>query len=149
MDWLNALAGSTVAIDTAPFIYFIENNPTFAQLVAPFFASLDRGEFRGVTSTITLTEVLVHPLRQGNRALAERYFHILTTSRNLVVLPVSDAIASEAAGLRAKHGFKTPDAIQVAAGLMGGASSFLTNDTGLGSIPGMRSIVLDLIRTAP
>jgi predicted nucleic acid-binding protein len=146
---LNALAGSTVAIDTAPFIYFIENNPAFLRFVAPFFAGLDRGEFRAVTCTVTLTEVLVHPLRQGNQALAQRYFHILTTSRNLAVLPVSDAIASEAAGLRARHAFRTPDAIQIATGFIAGASSFLTNDTGLRSIPGMRSIVLDLILTAP
>jgi predicted nucleic acid-binding protein len=149
MDWLNALAGSVVAIDTAPFIYFIENNPAYIRLVAPFFASLDRGDFRAVTSTITLSEVLVNPLRQGNQALAARYFRILTTSRNLAVLPISEAIASEAAGLRAKHGFKTPDAIQIAAGLIGGASSFLTNDAGLASIPGMRSIVLDLVSSTP
>jgi predicted nucleic acid-binding protein len=149
MDWLNALAGGTVAIDTAPFIYFIEKNPAFIRLVAPFFAALDRGEFRAVTSTITLTEVLVHPLRHGNQALAARYFHILTTSRNLAVLPVSDAIASEAAALRARHGFRTPDAIQIATGLIAGASSFLTNDADLDSIPGMRSVVLDLVRAAP
>ena len=149
MDWLTALGGSTVAIDTSPFIYFIETNPTFIRLVAPFFAGLDRGDFRAVTSTITLTEVLVHPLRQGNHGLAAKYFHILTTSRNLAVLPVSDVIASEAAGLRAKHGIKTPDAIQIATGLIAGASSFLTNDAGLGSIIGMRSIVLDLVRAAP
>jgi predicted nucleic acid-binding protein len=102
MDWLKQLGGSTVAIDTAPFIYFIEDNPAFIQLVAPFFVSLDRGEFRAVTSTITLTEVVVHPIRKDNHVLAARYFHILTTSRNLAVLPVSDAIASEAAALRAK-----------------------------------------------
>jgi len=149
MDWLNALAGSTVAVDTAPFIYYIENNPAHLPLVAPFFAGLDRGEFRAVTSTITVTEVLVHPLRKGNRALAERYFHILTTSRNLAVLPVSDAIASEAAELRASHGFKTPDAIQIATGLVAGASAFLTNDAGLTSISQMRSIVLDYIRSSP
>ncbi len=148
MDWLNALSGSAVAIDTSPFIYFIEGNPAFSRWVAPFFESLDRGEFLAVTSTITLTEVLVHPLRHGSDVLAARYAHILTTSRNLAVLPVSDAIASEAAALRAKHGFKTPDAIQIATGLIGGASSFLTNDAGLGSIPEMKSIVLDLIRAS-
>lgn len=149
MDWLNALGGSAVAIDTAPFIYFIEKNPAFIRLVASFFEGLDRGDFRAVTSTITLTEVLVHPLRQGNQALAARYAHILTTSRNLAVLPVSDAIATEAAALRAKHGFKTPDAIQIATGVIGGASSFLANDAGLSSIPGIRSVVLNLISTAP
>jgi predicted nucleic acid-binding protein len=149
MGWLSALAGSTVAIDTAPFIYFIENNPAYVGLVTPFFASLDRGEFWAVTSTITLTEVLVHPLRRGNPGLAARYLHILNTSRNLVMLPVSDTIAAEAARLRAAHGFKTPDAIQMATGLMGGASSFLSNDTGLRSIPGMRSLVLDLLGSTP
>jgi predicted nucleic acid-binding protein len=147
MEWVNQLRGSAVAIDTAPVIYFIEKSPAYVELVSPFFEALDRGDFRAVTSTITLTEVLIHPLRNGNRALAERYFRILTESRNLAVLPVSDVIASEAAALRAMHGFKTPDAIQMATGLVGGASSFLTNDAGLGSIPGLRSIVLDQNRT--
>lgn len=148
MDWLNALNGSVVAVDTAPFIYFIENNPIYHRLVAPFFEALDRGEFRAGTSTITVTEVLVHPLRKGNHALAAQYARILTTARNLAVLPVSDAIAAEAAGLRATHGLKTPDAIQIATGLIGGASWFLTNDADLASTPAMKSIVLDSIRRA-
>lgn len=39
-------------------------------LVRPFFEAADRGEFQIVTSILTLTEVLVHPLRRGDHVLA-------------------------------------------------------------------------------
>jgi predicted nucleic acid-binding protein len=148
MDWLSALEGSAVvALDTAPLIYFIEKHPVYAPVITPFFEELDRGSFRVITSTLTLTEVLVHPFRNGKSDLADRYFQILTTSKNLAVLPVSDIIAIEAARLRASRGLRTPDAIQMATALIGGATSFLTNDAGIAPIPGLRIILLDqLIR---
>jgi len=57
--------GSIVGLDTGPLIYYIEEHPTFLPRVAPFFEAADRGEFRLVTSLVTLIEVLVHPVREG------------------------------------------------------------------------------------
>jgi hypothetical protein len=37
MEWVNALQGSVVGLDTAPLIYFIEENPTYVKIVDPFF----------------------------------------------------------------------------------------------------------------
>jgi hypothetical protein len=42
-----------------------EEHSTFLSRVTPFFEAADRGEFRVVTSFVTLIEVLVHPLREG------------------------------------------------------------------------------------
>lgn len=66
MAWLDRLKDKIIGLDTAPLIYFIEQNPDYIKTVHEFFSSMDRGEFRVVTSTLTLTEVLVHPLRNGN-----------------------------------------------------------------------------------
>jgi hypothetical protein len=70
MEWLDAFRGTVVALDTAPLIYLIEENPIYLPIVRPFFERLDLGEFRVVTSVVTLAEVLVHPMRQGDHELA-------------------------------------------------------------------------------
>src|SRR5437764_9547125 len=72
MEWIEALRGTVVGLDTAPLIYFIEENPSYLHVVRPFFEAVDRGEFRVITSILTLTEVLVHPLRQGDHELAHK-----------------------------------------------------------------------------
>src|ERR1700739_3096765 len=142
MEWLRALHGTIVGLDTAPLIYFIEKHPTYLPLLLPFFESVERGEIQVVTSTLTLTEVLVHPYRNGNPDLAERYFQILLHARHLRMVALSPAIAAEAARVRADFQVKTPDAIQLATAKEGGATSFVTNDAELASIPGLRLIVL-------
>ena len=77
MGWIERLHGTVVAVDTAPLIYLIEENPSYLSRVRPFFEAVDRGELQVVTSTLTLTEVLVHPLRQGDPELADQYRRIL------------------------------------------------------------------------
>jgi predicted nucleic acid-binding protein len=78
-----------------------------------------------------LLEVLVHPLRHGDEALAHQYNDILLSSANIVTRPVTDAIAQKAAGLRARYNLRTPDAIQLAVAINERAAVFLTNDRGL------------------
>jgi predicted nucleic acid-binding protein len=106
---------------------------------------VERGEIQVVTSTLTLTEVLVHPYRDGNPDLAERYFQILLHARHLRMIALSPAIAAEAARVRADFQMKTPDAIQLATAKEGGATSFVTNDGELASIPGLRLICLEQV----
>ncbi|MEZ5671785.1 MAG: hypothetical protein R3E08_05150 [Thiotrichaceae bacterium] len=35
MEWLERLTYQTVALDTAPLIYFIEDHPRYSQIVIP------------------------------------------------------------------------------------------------------------------
>ena len=55
----------------------------------------------------------------------------------------SQEIAEEAARLRAFHNIRTPDSIQMATAIFGGASFFLTNDTRLPSLPNLKTLVLE------
>ena len=71
MEWLVDLQGQVVGLDTAPLIYFMEENPTYLATVRPFFAAKDREEFTVITSMVTLLEVLVHPIRRGDADLAQ------------------------------------------------------------------------------
>ena len=144
MEWINDLQGKTVGLDTAPLIYFIEENPNYIEAVHLFFEGMDRGNFLVVTSTVTLLEMLVHPLRNNNRELATEYRDILLNSR-LMTLEVSNAIAEQAAGLRAAHNIRTPDAIQISAALNAGATHFLTNDIRLPEIPSIQILSIDAL----
>ncbi|MBR8838990.1 MAG: PIN domain-containing protein [Stigonema ocellatum SAG 48.90 = DSM 106950] len=142
MEWLAQLQGQIVGLDTAPLIYFIEKNPTYLDIVRLFFRALNQGEFRVVTSVVTLPEVLVYPLRQGNTTLAQQYREILFNSQGLTTIEVIPDIAETAAQLRANYNLRTPDAIQMATALHGGASFFLTNDAKFPSLPTRLSVLV-------
>ena len=125
MEWLVQLRGQILGLDTAPLIYFVEENPDYLEIVDAFFEALARGEFRVVTSIVTLVEVLVYPLRAGNTELAQQDRDILFNQENLVTVLVSPEIAELASQLRAVHNLRTPDAIQMATAIQEEASFFL------------------------
>lgn len=81
--------------------------------------------------TITLLEVLVQPIRANQLEIARQYREILQNAPGLTMYDVSADIAAEAAELRAKYQIRTPDAIQLATAIIGGATHFLTNDRAL------------------
>jgi predicted nucleic acid-binding protein len=135
-----------VGVDTAAFIYFIEENERYLQLVAPLFAAADTGRFELVASALTLLEVLVVPYRAGNIELAERYEAVLTRSRGVRMVDLSRDHLRLAAQLRAATGIATPDALQLSAALASRCSAFITNDRRVPAVPGLRIIQLDAYR---
>ncbi len=149
MEWVTALRGRVVGLDTMPLIYFIEENPAYLPIMLPFFAAVDRGEFTIVTSIVTLLEVLVHPFRHGNAQLAQRYRDILLNAKGLTTILLSQDIAEEAARLRARYNLRTPDAIQMATAVYNGASFFLTNDSRLPPLPNLQVLVANDLARVP
>ncbi len=143
MEWIETLQGKVVGLDTTPLIYFIEENSTYLATVRSFFEALDRGEFRVVTSVVTLLEVLVHPLRHEDKELAQQYRDILLHTEGLTIVSLFPEIAEKAAQLRAEYNTRTPDAIQMATAIHEGASFFLTNDARLPSLPALQVLLLD------
>ena len=138
MGLMADLGPGPLAIDTAIFIYFIEKNPRFLPLIDPLFREADDGTRELVTSALTLLEVLVVPLRARNRSLADRYEALLTRSRGIRLVDMTRDQLRAAAQLRATTGFKTPDALQVAAAIGAGCRTFLTNDRRLPSVSGLQ-----------
>jgi predicted nucleic acid-binding protein len=138
-----------VGLDTAPLIYFIEKHPVYFPMLLPFFEAVERGDIEIVTSTLTLTEVLVHPLRHGNQELAQQYSRILLNALHVQTFAVSPGVAIAAAHLRASHGYKTPDAIQLATAQAGHATFFVTNDYILASTSSLQVVVLKNLLTQP
>lgn len=143
MELNHVVKGKSLFLDTAPLIYFIEKNRRYHDIIRPVISQIDSLETKGITSTITLLEVLVHPLRTGNRKLANEYKAILLSATGLVTYEISHAISERAALFRAKHGLKTPDAIQLATATYHKANYFLTNDPALKKVKGVKVLVLD------
>ena len=137
MGWIDDLGGQTVGLDTAPLIFYIEEHPTYGKMLDPFFDAVAEGDILLVSSTVTLLEVLVHPLKNKDDALAHKYNDILLSSPNIQTLPVTPATAEAAAELRAEGNLKTPDAIQLATAITHNATSFLTNDRDFPTIEGI------------
>jgi predicted nucleic acid-binding protein len=98
-----------------------------------------------VSSELSLLEVLVKPLRDGNQALATLYRNILLGTAGMVCMPISRAILESAAQLRANHKLRTPDAIHAASSMNFGCSLFVTNDAGFRQVSSLEVGVLSEI----
>jgi predicted nucleic acid-binding protein len=82
-----------------------------------------------MTSVLTLQEVLVKPLREGRKDIAERYREVLTNSANVRLHDVDQSVCETAARLRAKYTWlRTPDALQLATAIEHDAEIVVTND---------------------
>ena len=142
MGLIADLGPGSIAVDTALFIYFIEEHPRFLPVIVPLFRQADQGKRDLITSALTLLEVLVVPYRAGNRPLAERHEALLTRSRGIRLVELTREQLRAAAQFRAATGVKTPDALHLVAALGTGCTTFLTNDRGLPPVPGLRVIQL-------
>ncbi len=142
MGLIDDLLPGPAGLDTAIFIYFIEEDPRFLEIVKPVFEAIDRGVLQGVTSSLTLLEVLVAPYRAGDFPLADRYEAFLTRSRGLRLVDLDRSLLRGAAQLRATSRLKAPDAIQVAAALATRCRVFVTNDRKIPPVPGLEILKL-------
>jgi predicted nucleic acid-binding protein len=79
-------------------------------------------------SEISLFELLVRPLRLARQDVADEYEILLTHFPNLVMTAVSRRILLRAASVRAEYGFRAPDAIILATGIVERATMMITND---------------------
>lgn len=145
-ELIQTLGRGRVAVDTAVFIYFIEEHDLYLPIIEPLFAEVADGEREIVTSALTLLEVMVVPFRVGDAALAARYEALLTRSRGLHLVDIDRDQLRAAAQLRARCGVRTPDALQLAAALQERCSAFVTNDRRLPTLPGLRIVQLDEFR---
>jgi len=141
MEELN-LNGKIVGLDTMVFIYHFEENQLYSPLTFSIFESLEKGNFNGITSTLTLLEILVKPRKENNLLLVERYKILLETFPNLQVKELNESIADIASGLRANYNINTPDAIQMATSLEAQADVFITNDASLKKVTEIKVLLL-------
>ncbi len=135
-----------VLIDTAVWIYHLEQHPEFATPAGRVIESLEAGRYRGIASELTLMELTVRPLQLGRQDVADDYELLLGYFPNLELEPVSRDILLEAAGLRARHRLRTPDAIQLATAIRAGATLAISNDETWRNLAFIETLILaDLV----
>ena len=142
MEELN-LKGKIIGLDTMVFIYHFEENQLYSPLTFSIFENLEKGDFKGITSILTLLEILVKPKKENNLLLTERYKLLLETFPNLQMKTINENIADIASSLRANYNINTPDAIQIATSLEAKADTFITNDASLKKISEIKILLLD------
>jgi predicted nucleic acid-binding protein len=93
------------------------------------FEFIDRGQLRSATSELTLAELLVKPIRDGDLTAQQTCQTMLLSNPRLAVLPIARQMLIESARLRATSGLKLPDALNLATATLAGCDVLLTNDT--------------------
>ena len=124
--------------DTNLFVYFFEGNPDFAAPVRELGRRMQVRGDRLVTSTLTIGEILVRPIRENDGETEKRYRAVF--SRPDIQIATFDQTAAEYyARVRQDRGILAPDAIQLASAAAVGVDLFITNDDRLSrkNIPGI------------
>ena len=135
-----------IYLDTAPIIYFLENNPHYALTVQQFILlnALNHSQF--TTSVITNIEYLPKPLQENKEDLAWAYkrFHKIL---NIKCVDVSEDISLTAVELRVRYPHIKPlDSIHLATAIEVGCDAFLTNDQQLKQVAELNVVYLDELK---
>jgi len=126
-------AFGAIYLDTNIFIMAFEIRSEVSDQLTQIFDRLDgQPEACLVTSELTLSELLVRPIRENDEQRMEQYEAFIAPSRWLNVLPAARSTLRVAATLRAQNSnLKLPDAIHIATALRANCSHILTNDQGI------------------
>jgi predicted nucleic acid-binding protein len=133
---------SRIFLDSNLFIYQLEDMGPRGDRANMIFERLSSRRDTVLTSTLTLGEVLVKPIRTGNRELEKRYRDLLREPE-VSVLAFDRAAGEIFARIRQDRAIKAPDAIQLATAASAGCDLFITNDDRLteAHVPGIHFIV--------
>jgi predicted nucleic acid-binding protein len=137
----------TIAIDTSVFIYHFEKDNCFFPITQSLFNNIQSHCSEGVTTVVTLAEILIKPIQIENIEAIEDYKIVLNNFPGLTILDIDQKICILAAQLRSKYKIKLPDAFQIGGALIKPATLFITNDKKLKKIDEIKVITLnDLLK---
>jgi predicted nucleic acid-binding protein len=131
---------SRVFWDSNLFIYLLEDFGLHTERAINLRKSMLRRRDELVTSTISLGEVLVHPIRYNRPDIANAYEQEITRSARLI--PFDIDAARIFAAIRCDKTIKAPDAIQLACAAQARCDLFITNDDRLSGkiVPGIQFV---------
>ncbi|MCB0610831.1 MAG: PIN domain-containing protein [Lewinellaceae bacterium] len=131
-----------IFIDTAPFIYLIEEHPEFSHPVKDLFLEYVTNNDSLISSVVKLAKFGVGPEKAGRPDIILKFEQFLR-KLGIQILDINQEIARKSYQLRAKYPFlKGMDALQIAAALVNSCDSFLTNDVKLNSVKEIKTITL-------
>lgn len=132
-----------IGLDSMIMIYHVEDHDAYTPLTVPLLELLEAGRMTAVTSEITRLEILAQPFRAGRQDLIVQYKAVLDHYPHLSLIPLDSGVAEEAARLRARYDLRTPDAMQLASAIKGGARGYVTNDHAHRRVAELEVLVLD------
>jgi predicted nucleic acid-binding protein len=132
---------SRIYWDSMLFIYWLEDNPNFAERVGAIWTRMAERQDQLITGAFTFGEVLAGAYRGGAAKLADESRRLLQ-SVVAEVVPFTIETADHYARIRGTLGIAPADAIHLACAAQAGTDLFLTNDTTLIGrvIPGIQFI---------
>lgn len=122
--------GFRLYVDTNIFIYAFENNDALAKKLLHLI-SLNEGTKQPflATSELVLAELMVDPLKKGNKPLIELYENISIGNAFVRVGTITREVLWHAAQLRSQFiSLRLPDAIHLSTAMHLGCAQFLTAD---------------------
>ena len=123
-----ARAVKRLYVDASCIIYLTEGTSAFtAPMRNRIGEHLSASASRLVTSLLSRLECRVRPLRERNAAALAAYDDFFGGER-LDVIDINAAVIERATELRARYGFKTPDALHLATAIVHNADTVLTGD---------------------
>lgn len=131
-----------IFVDTAPFIYLIENHEDYADKISQYLleAVLQQKELH--TSVVSLAEFGVKPEELGKQEVIFAFENLLQ-QLNFTVHSIDQQTARTAYKLRSRYkSLKGMDSLQLASALVHSCQIFLTNDK---KIPSIEDIDIQLI----
>jgi predicted nucleic acid-binding protein len=131
-----------IGLDTAPFIYYIEDVAPYADLLDPVFSLVENHALRAVTSAVTFAEILTKPFTDKNFPVADEIKFTLKSFSSLSVASIDEKLAETAALIRARYSIRLADALQLAAAIQAEATLFLTNDKRMKKLDAVQVLIL-------
>jgi predicted nucleic acid-binding protein len=129
-----------IGLDSQIFIYHFEDNPIFKPLTMTLFNLMEEGEIIGVTSILSILEIIVKPKEKEDQNLVNEYKFLLNTFPNLVIGKIDDDVIDLAAYLKANYSFDTTLSIQLATAKLYDANCFISNNQNLKKIQEIKVI---------
>ena len=122
---------SRIYLHACCIIYLVEAaSPFHAIIVNRLLKHQADPASRLITSRLSCLECRIRPLKDNDHKLLAAYDNLFEANRMLIAEITPEVVAS-ATTLRARYGFKTPDAIHLASAIEEKADLFLTGDSSL------------------
>ena len=133
-----------VFFDTAPFIYFLEDDGDFKAKAKKLISDCEKADF--VTSTVTVSEYLTGAFKNEDEQNVSDFKNTIV-DYDFEVIPIDWDIAEEAARIRAKYsGFKMMDSLQLASAKVSGCDAFISNDLQLKQYSDVKVLIVDEVK---
>jgi predicted nucleic acid-binding protein len=140
---------SLLYLDAMTFIFLVEGEPRVSEPVTALFDLLRTRRGLGVTSELTLAEVLAGSEQAQIPAIKRAYLDLIVWSKVIDLVPVSREVLYESADLRLAHRqahgrkLKLPDAIHVVTAIQKRCRYFVSADQGISPPAAIQKIAPD------